>query len=236
MNRSSLLQFLISKYDYSTYLEIGTQKGVSFFPIKCNLKIAVDPVFLIEPKDKLKWLFKNPYNFRNKYFEMTSDDFFLKYERFLQGEGRPDIVFIDGLHTFKATLKDILNSLRVISRTGTIVVHDCFPPHKAAAEPGTDAEEVALRSSRIQGWTGEWCGDSWKAIAYLRKKYKEKLRVVVLNSDYGLGVVQISSNLPLDLDIDYKIFELVDSLQYEDMIKKPQDVIGLSNSEEHKDL
>lgn len=236
MNRSSIIQFLINKNKYSTYLEIGTQKGISFFPIRCKRKIAVDPFFLLDSRQKRKWLLKNPYNFRNKYFEMTSDEFFSKHEKFLKLRWSPDIVLIDGLHTFEATLKDILNSLCVLERSGTIVIHDCFPPHKAAAEPGLNAEEVGQRSLGIPGWTGEWCGDTWKAIVYLRRKFPEELKVLVLNMDYGLGVVQIRSDVPLELNIDAELFELVDSLQYEDLIAEPETLIGLRESVEYKSL
>ena len=235
MDRISLIQFLINKKKYITYLEIGTQKGLSFFPIKCKKKIAVDPVFLIQSKEKLKWLINNPYNLRNSYFEMTSDEFFLKKEKYLTFY-QPDIIFIDGLHTFEATLKDILNSLLFLRNNGTIVIHDCYPPHKAAAEPGLSAEEVALRSESIEGWTGEWCGDTWKAMAYLRTKYRNDLKVVVLNDDYGLGVVQKISSNPLDLNIDYRLFNQIKSLKYEDLTKTPRDLIGLRESKSYLEL
>ena len=76
MDRISVNQYLINKYDYNTYLEIGVQRGLSFLPIRCKKKVAVDPMFLISWKDKIKWNYKNFCNLKNSYFETTSDDFF----------------------------------------------------------------------------------------------------------------------------------------------------------------
>ena len=53
MNRQKLLQEIIDKIDVKNYLEIGTFQGDSFFPLKCQTKIAVDPQFKISRKKKL---------------------------------------------------------------------------------------------------------------------------------------------------------------------------------------
>jgi len=42
--RWDLIQFLINKYDYSTYLEIGCDKDQSFSKIKISHKVGVDPI------------------------------------------------------------------------------------------------------------------------------------------------------------------------------------------------
>lgn len=52
VDRISLINYLINKYNFSTYLEIGVQKGKSFFPIKCKKKIGVDPYLKIDNKEK----------------------------------------------------------------------------------------------------------------------------------------------------------------------------------------
>ncbi|WP_160319252.1 class I SAM-dependent methyltransferase [Salegentibacter mishustinae] len=227
MNRIMLIQYLIDKNGYSTYLEIGSQRGESLLPIKCRKKIAVDPCFLLKNKDKLKACFQNYTNFNNKYFEMTSDDFFLNRKSFLNNLGKLEIVFIDGLHTFSASLKDALNSLEYLDDNGTIVMHDCFPPHKAAATKGDNAAEVISRKHTIKGWTGEWCGDTWKTIVYLKHKYSSQLDIQVLNNDYGIGIIKYKIDTILDLNIDYDLVNKIDKLNYEDLINKPQEMISL---------
>lgn len=236
MDRIFLIQYLINKYKYTRYLEIGTERGISFFPIRCKHKIAVDPKFKIVWEDKLKWYFKNTFNFRNKYFELTSDDFFLRKESFLKKKWKPEIIFIDGLHTFSATLKDVLNSLKFLQKDGIIILHDCFPPHKAAATKALNMEAAEQERMNIEGWTGEWCGDSWKAMVYLREKYPEHLKAVVIDADYGLGIVQILLNRDFDLNIDINLFNEIDKLQYEDLSENPEKIVGLAGKENYISL
>lgn len=236
MDRISVIQYLINKYSYNIYLEIGVQRGVSFLPIKCGKKIAVDPMFLISLKDKMRWYYKNFSNCRNSYFETTSDDFFLNQKSFLKELNGLDVVFIDGLHTFKATLQDILNSLNFLNLKGTIIVHDCFPPHKAASIYAENADFARKKGKHLSDWNEEWCGDTWKAIAYMKKKYSDILSVKVLNTDYGLGIIQFKNTEKLDLEIDQELFDSINLYEYEDLIENPGGLIGLEDKLHYKYL
>lgn len=236
MNRINLIQYLINKYSYSKYLEIGTQKGNSFFPIKCRYKIAVDPKFRIRRSRKLLWYIKNIYNLGNSYFEVTSDHFFLNEKDFLRNKGTLDIVLIDGLHTFEAALNDALNSLNNLSKNGIIIMHDCFPPHKSASVYATNANEAIKIAGGSSDWTGEWCGDTWKAIAYLKKQYPLDLEVHVLDFDYGLGIVKLKNTENIDLSLNRELMDEVDMLTYEDLINDPKKIIGLKNQEFYRNL
>ena len=227
MKRTTLIQELIRKKKYRNYLEIGCQYGLSFLPIWCRRKIAVDPMFKIPNKRKLKWLLKNPTNISNRYFEETSDAFFEKRKDVLKRLGRLDIVFVDGLHTFEASLKDVLNSFTYLSPDGIIIMHDCMPPHKAASTPAADYDAAA--SMGLPDWNGEWCGDTWKTIVYLKKAYGDALDTCVIHTDYGLGVVSMKKKLPGPFVIQQAIFDEVNKLTYEDLIKDPQGVIGLKD-------
>lgn len=226
MNRVILIQLLIKKYGYSNYLEIGTQEGKSFFPIRCRKKTAVDPYFKISNKERIKWILKNPYNLRAQFFELTSDNFFLTKKKFLNQNRKLDIALIDGLHTFSATLNDVLNCLKFLQKNGTIIMHDCFPPHKAAAIEAESESEAEKKGKDFPSWTGEWCGDSWKAIAYLRKNYPGKIEAYVLDMDYGLGIVKIVDS-DLNLKIDQELYKKIESLTYEDLLSDPEKWIGL---------
>lgn len=100
--RWDLIQFIIDKYHYTDYLEIGCDKDQSFSKIKIKNKIGVDPISGGTIRD-------------------TSDNFFrtnnLKF----------DIIFIDGLHEFTQVKRDIQNSLKILKKDGFILVHDCLP-------------------------------------------------------------------------------------------------------------
>ena len=100
--RWDLVKYLIDKYKYSDYLEIGCDQDQLFSKVQIQNKIGVDPV--------------SGGNVRK-----TSDDFFKDNSR------KFDIVFIDGLHTYEQVKKDILNSVNCLNNNGIILVHDCMP-------------------------------------------------------------------------------------------------------------
>ncbi len=225
MQRTALIQQIISKKKYKNYLEIGCQYGMSFLPTVCRNKIAVDPAFDIPLKRKFKWLIKNPTNIRNRYFEETSDEFFAKRKSELEKYGKLDLAFVDGLHTFEASLKDVLNSLHYLQDDGIIIMHDCFPPHKAGAVPAKNYDDAA--SMNLPGWDGLWCGDVWKSIVYLKKAFGEQLDVYVIDTDFGLGIVKPKQKITTSLDLDRKLFDEVNQLTYDEMMINPQDMLGL---------
>jgi hypothetical protein len=106
MTRIELIQTLIDKHGYKSYLEIGVntpkQPGYSHDSIKIETKHGVDPNV-------------------DTTFKMTSDEFFN-----LEGQSY-DIIFIDGDHIYEQAYRDIINSLERLNEGGTIVVHDCNP-------------------------------------------------------------------------------------------------------------
>ena len=229
MNRIVLIQKIIEKYRFKTYLEIGSRSGNSFLPIKCKFKIAVDPKFAIPRRKKLKWLYKNPTNIRNKYFEETSDAFFENRKTLFKKIKHFDVVLIDGLHTFKASLNDALNSLNHLNQKGIIVLHDCLPNSNAAATPAVSYE--AACAMNIEGWTGRWNGDVWKTIVYLKKRYADNLDVYVLNTDYGLGIIKSKNKIPESLKIKEHLFYEINQMSYKDLCLDLEGLIGLKNKE-----
>lgn len=106
MTRIDIINKFIDKYGYKSYIEIGTQKGVSFDGIRCDNKIGVDP----DPNAKAD-------------YQMTSDKFFKGMSR----KAETDIFFIDGMHEAEQVYKDILNALDHLSEGGTIICHDMLP-------------------------------------------------------------------------------------------------------------
>lgn len=107
MNRIQIINSLIEKNNYESYLEIGVntpaQPGYSHNSIKVKLKHGVDPNV-------------------DTTFKMESDIFFNTYIN-----QKYDIIFVDGLHLYEQAYRDIINSLNYLNEGGTIVVHDCNP-------------------------------------------------------------------------------------------------------------
>ena len=104
--RWDLTQYLINKYSFKKYLEIGCDDDASFSRIKNEKKIGVDP-------------------FSGGTIRDTSDNFFKNNNDYF------DIVFIDGLHIYSQVIKDINNSLKFLNKNGFILIHDCLPRTKA---------------------------------------------------------------------------------------------------------
>ena len=115
ISRVGLVQKVINKKNFNTYLEIGTFKDELFSKINCKAKVGVDP-------------------FSGGNVRMTSDDFFL------QNKQTFDCIFIDGLHHYDQVLRDINNSLKVLNENGIIFIHDCLPKTRDAQSiPRTEA-------------------------------------------------------------------------------------------------
>lgn len=216
MNRTDIIQKIVERKRAQTYLEIGVHNGSNFFRIKARQKVGVDVHFTFSARQRIKWAFKNFSNFAAEYHQSTSDHYFERKNP----TDFFDVVFIDGLHTYEQSLKDVNNSLRNLNETGVIVMHDCNPPNQAAAYPTKDMEE--LRELNLPGWTGEWCGDVWKTICNLRSNRKD-LKVFVLDCDYGVGIV--TKGQP-ESWLDFED-GAVDEMTYEDLARNRRNLLNL---------
>jgi hypothetical protein len=220
MLRTDVIQALLNKRKRPAYLEIGVQSGRNFFAVKNVYKTAVDPKFTFSFRDRLRWVLRNPSNLFAKYYQVTSN----KYFEIVDMSKKKDVVFIDGLHTYAQSLMDVINSLNVLEENGVIVMHDCNPPHKIAAYPAQTIEEAARANAT--DWTYEWCGDVWKTICFLRST-RSDLRVFVLDTDYGLGIItRMKADECLGLSP-----EQIDAMTYDDLEKNRVELLGLKHKE-----
>ncbi len=212
-------------------------EAVHYYALSAK-KLAVGPQFRIKTKTKVRWMARNFSNINTRYFEVTSNDFFDPNVKLL-AKLPPQVVFIDGLHTFEATLTDVYNSLNCLDAGGVIVMHDCNPPHEASSVRGLSSQDAKEKwntkyPDRKDEWTGEWCGDSWKAIAYIIKHHPE-LQTSVLNADCGLGIVakkKTEKTVQYPTTLPENITEIL-SLEFADFDK---DRLTLINLKELADL
>lgn len=106
IKRYDLINRLINKFNFKTYLEIGVFNGENFKEINCETKVSVDPV---------------PGEYVTN--TMTSDEYFAT----LSEDTKFDLIFIDGLHLWEQCYRDINNALNHLSPNGVIVCHDMNP-------------------------------------------------------------------------------------------------------------
>lgn len=162
-----IINHLIKKYSYKSYLEIGVDGGECFKNVVCDTKYCVDPYFL-NNNDLLKSEEQIPMFLT---WRMTSD------ELFKQTNQKFDIIFVDGMHTEENAGRDIINGLKHLNPGGKIVVHDCIPSSKQA--------QMVPRVST------EWNGDVWKAITML---HTQNIQFKTVNIDCGCGIIDYIEN------------------------------------------
>ena len=173
-SRIEIIQNIINKQNYQNYLEIGCDKNENFSKIKIKNKIGVDPL-------------------RGGTIRKTSDEFFnSNTEKF-------DIIFLDGLHTYEQTIKDIDNSLKFIKSSGVIIIHDCLPKK--------------IWNQIVPRIYGHWNGDVWKAIVHSRTYQNADTYTCI--ADHGLGLIFKRKNKNL-LEIKIKEFK---KLKFSDYYK-----------------
>lgn len=221
IDRIYIIQKIIEHVKARTYLEIGVREGECFLRIKARRKIAVDPQMHITPTRKRKYIFRYFFNLFNRYVRLTSDDYFMRERELLKRTGL-DVIFIDGLHTYEQSLKDVLNALEYLNPGGVIIMHDCNPSSEAAALPAASYEHAA----NILGFSGEWNGDVWKTIVHLRSSRKD-LDVFVLDCDQGLGII---ARREPEAVLSFTPGE-IDRLSYKDLDASRRDLLNLKSQE-----
>ena len=173
-SRIEIIQKIINQNNFKKYLEIGCDKDENFSKIKAETKVGVDPV-------------------RGGTIRSTSDEFFkINKEKF-------DIIFLDGLHTYNQTIKDINNSLDHLNSNGVVIVHDCLPKK--------------IWNQIVPRIYGHWNGDVWKAIVHSRTYQNADTYTCI--ADHGLGLIFKRKNKNL-LEIKIKEFK---KLKFSDYYK-----------------
>ena len=132
---------------------------------------------------------------------MTSDKFFLNNKNFF------DIIFLDGLHTYEQTIKDIVNSLKFLNNNGVILVHDCLPKK--------------IWNQIVPRMYGHWNGDVWKAIVHSRTL--DYADTYTCKADHGIGIIFKRKNKnPLKIKKNFKDLKFLEKynthLEYMNLI------------------
>ena len=140
------------------YLEIGLYNGTTFQNVRAPSRYGVDP-------DPLFEILSLPAGVHITVG--TSDEFFAG----LDSEVEFDVVYLDGLHTFRQTYRDLINACRRC-RYGVILLDDVVPVDEVSAIPDFDN---SLREYRRLGLTrpSQWQGDVFRTILCLQAYHPE---------------------------------------------------------------
>ena len=189
-HRWDLIKYLIHKNKYSDYLEIGCDQDQLFSKIEIQNKTGVDPV-------------------SGGTIRKTSDSFFKENNK------KFDIIFIDGLHTYKQVKKDILNSVDCLKENGIILVHDCMPD--------------SLSKQAVPRYKMQWNGDVWKAIVDLRQN--KDLNIFTCEIDQGIGIIKNDMNSSV-----LKLEKPIEKLKFKDYFYNYKNYMRVINLSEFKKI
>ncbi len=140
------------------YLEVGVAQGLTLEQVQVKLKIGVDPAPQFDTSKIPKGV---------SFFQEGSDTFFEN----LESKVRFDLVFLDGLHEWKQTYKDLINALHHCKKTSIILVDDVIPDDELAAFPDWDK---ALELKEAAGVTdGRWQGNVFKVLIAVKEFHPE---------------------------------------------------------------
>ena len=154
--RLQVVQGLLDVYETPSYLEVGVSKGTTFNDVRAARKIAVDPRFLFD-HDAVSRIDKTA-----EFHETTSDNYF---GTILQSSDKFDVIYLDGLHTFEQTLRDLINSLRCLKEGGCIVVDDVVPNSYEASLP--DSSQALATRNYLGNTDPSWMGDVYKLVFFV---------------------------------------------------------------------
>jgi hypothetical protein len=152
----------------SCYLEIGVQHGSTFEGIRVPSRVAVDPYPKFHPS-------KLPLGVQ--LHSCTSDEYFRK----LDPEKKFDLIFLDGLHEWFQTYRDLINSLNHLAKGGVILIDDVLPVDSISANP-SQVESYKLRAAAGSS-DRRWHGDVFKMLHALHDYHPELMFRVILDTD-----------------------------------------------------
>ena len=176
VDRSAVVQEVLDLFERPSYLEIGVDAGDTFRFVSAAYKAAVDPDFKFEPPPNTAGV---------AYFPMTSDEFFADCG---PARRRFDVVYVDGLHTFEQTLRDVMNALLVLNRGGVVIVDDIIPLSFHAALSSLDEafqvrDHLAASQPSLTG-DNTWMGDVYK-VAFFIETFLQQLSYATVLENHG---------------------------------------------------
>lgn len=150
-------------FGFKRYLEIGVQRGDTFFNVDMPHKTAVDPNFQFNIEEHQSQTIR--------FFPIPSDTFFQDFARERQNSpyrenGEElftfDIIFIDGLHTFEQSYRDFINSIQYSHEKTVWILDDTVPSDPWSCIPDMKKSHLYRRMANIADLP--WHGDVFKTV------------------------------------------------------------------------
>ncbi|WP_163005978.1 class I SAM-dependent methyltransferase [Methylobacterium brachiatum] len=203
---------LSAKRETKLYLEVGVRFGEVFSLITADVAIGVDPDFQLSSNIVAR-------KRKSILFPTTSDAFFARPNLVDEIGGRPDLIFLDGMHLFEFLLRDFYNAESISAKNGLIIMHDCLPLNSAMAERDmAKSVELGIDSEH----PGYWTGDVWKVISILQT-YRPDLKIYYINCP-PTGLVCVTNLDPTNTVLKEKYLDIAS-----EFISLPNDTRNIEN-------
>jgi hypothetical protein len=198
--RLNLLMDCIS--NVTTYLEVGVAAGRTFEAVRVPFKWGVDPI----PQF-------NPYFLPvgSRFSVAFSDSFF----EGLQKNISFDLIFLDGLHQWEQTYKDLINVFSHSNLQTLVLMDDVIPVDEFSS--WRDHHEALEARKAFGGTSLNWNGDIFKVLLALRD-YHPELDWCVINQEPNPQAV-IWKKREVDTVSLLAPFDVYDSVTYKDLFK-----------------
>ena len=186
----------------STYLEVGVFRGTTLEAADVPFRVGVDPV----PQFDTNLLPAGVI-----FFSGDSDTYFDQ----LDTRVKFDLVYLDGLHEWKQTLRDLAHSLEHTHAYSLILLDDVQPVNALSSVPDMDTSLSAQRNQGVT--TEEWQGDVYKVLVYLQL-FVPGLRFVVLQEpgcNIQAVIWKVDPDVAIKLERGYP--EEVDQTTYDEV-------------------
>lgn len=144
------------------YLEVGIADGHTIEHVTIAERVGVDPL----PRFDLDRLPAGV-----TIHSVTSDEFFAG------ATDEFDVVFLDGLHTYTQTYRDLVNTL-ALSSNAAILIDDVVPSDEISAMPNLD--EATAARHRLGHTSRPWHGDVFLTILAIEQAHPElEVRTII---------------------------------------------------------
>jgi hypothetical protein len=174
MQRSEVVQGILNCIPEANYLEIGVDSGITFHELKARRKVAVDPHFKFDQQEAAQ---RHP---NCEYHAVTSDAFFGNL-----GSGEKfDVIYVDGLHTFEQTLRDLLNSIAHLADGGAVIIDDVLPSSYSASLPDLEEAFALKRYFDPEIKDASWMGDVYKLVFFI-STFLQKFSFATVMENHG---------------------------------------------------
>lgn len=190
------------------YLEIGVQKGFTLEAVPFRRSVGVDPspqVFLQAMPRRLT------------LHKKTSDEFFASADQ--QAPKRFNFIFLDGLHTFSQTYKDLCNASALLEPGGIILIDDVYPSDEPSSLPNQARSVEAKQRSGISH--RRWYGDVWRLLPFLTEELSgwDCVLMGLGGEDHCQAVIFRTENTASKLSFSPDRLEQMSLLEYGDVVE-----------------